>query len=245
MAKIRVHLMSWHGVFSHIDIMLENKSVSPTTYYYINQWSKPALGFERQLKVIAASEVIDANASDIINASSTTYVFDIESDPALIAKAWGDYYHTAAHVIDNNCAVAAQWFLSEFANVPPPSPVSAPINLNQLALALFIPNFIQVGITLPARIMDNTKFYIEAQKTPDLTAQYSNLLKQVCAAISFLTLENNLLNISAASLCLGLATNQIASTHFANALDPCGFFKPNTALEQMANQKEHSSTVSI
>ena len=195
--------MNWHGVFRHIDIMLENRSASPTTYYYINQWAKPALRFERHLQVIAASEVIEADASEIINASSSTYVFDIEACPLQIANAWVEYYHnTADKISDNHCATAAQWFLSTFADIPEPSPISSPINLHQLALGLFISGFSPTGINSPGRIMDNAKFYIEARKIPDLAQHYATLLLQVCATLSRLTLADNLTGLIEASSCL-------------------------------------------
>ena len=244
MAKIMVHLMNWHGIFSHIDIMLENRSVSPSTYYYINQWARPALRFEHQLKVIAASEIIDADASEIINASSATYPFEIEADPEQVVMAWVEYYHNMAlKEIENNCTIAAQWFLGKFANIPAPNLISAPINLNQLTLALFIPKFNPiVGITRPAHIMNNAKFYMEARKTPDLTKQYSILFLQVCAAIGWLALASSLEEINAASRCLSNPADLVASAHCADASHRFGLFKAQNTLaarEHLAAQKEH------
>ena len=125
-----------------------------------------------------------------ISEASSVYSFNIEADPCKIVESWNTYWSETekkAHVLGENCAVAAQWFLKEFAAVPEPS--LANISFNHLAFGIMWPSFIACPVTLPGRIMANAKFHIEQKNNPDAAkeaALYTSLF--VFTSMSLATL---------------------------------------------------------
>jgi len=165
MDNITVHVLNFHGLFSHIELVLENTSTDPHTYYGINRWADPTNYWS-----------VDGGLKEIIDMASSTFKFDIKADPAVITKEWNEYWKStedSASILGNNCAVAAQWFLTKFAGVPEAN--LSNLSGNHLALGIIWPSFIPCPVTLPGRVMSNVKFYKEAQNHPDEAAQYSKL----------------------------------------------------------------------
>lgn len=176
MANIKVHLLNFHGPWSHIEIVLENLSVSPRTFYSINRWDDyPCRAFSKKIYKY------ETQITNLIKLASSRYSFEIQADPEEIVEKWRDYHeqtNESASCLGNNCAVAAQWFLNTFAKIPNPSIFSSkPISFNHLAFGICVPSFIPIGIELPGRIMDNAKYYIETRKSkpqPSSTGLFSN-----------------------------------------------------------------------
>ena len=164
MAKIKVHVLNFHSIFSHIEIVLENTSTTPHTYYGINRWSSPT-----------SSWSLDGPAT-YIDWASSKYSFDINADPDKITKSWNKYWNDTeneAGIFSNNCAVAAQWFLTEFAGIPKPN--LSNVSWNHLALGIIWPSFIPSPVTLPGRIFSNAKFHIDSKINPKAANQYGYL----------------------------------------------------------------------
>ena len=118
MAHIKVHLLNFHSIFSHIEIVLEDTSTKPHAYYGINRWAQPQSYWNQEAK------------SSIAMASSV-YRFDIDADPTVIMSRWLKYWNETqakASILGNNCAVSAQWFLTEFAGIPKPSLSNVSVN---------------------------------------------------------------------------------------------------------------------
>ena len=212
MAKLTIHLLNFHGIFSHIEIVLENKSTEPHLYYGINRWDSPS------------KEWSEVGPRRYIGLASSVYSFDIEADPIEIQRKWTRYYRRTqdeASVLGNNCAVAAQWFLKEFARIPEPS--GSNISLNHLALGVIWPSIIPCPVTLPGRIMSNAKFYIENKVDPGKATQYTDsyLYRSMLLSASMLIgssfglyLAISVLNggiaafVMAGSVAVGLASTQ-------------------------------------
>lgn len=194
MAVIKVHMLNFHSIFcSHIEIVLENVSATPHTYYSINRWDEPDEGFSNRPRY----------HKNIINEANSTYTFEIEADPEEIAEKWRKYYQETCPqegILRNNCAVAAQWFLKTFAKIPNPSASSSPVSLNYFTLGFFIPSFIPICVELPGRIMDNAKHHIEERshaKQPSSVGLFSKrnvayLTATAAAAVSYIAATNSL-----------------------------------------------------
>lgn len=180
MAKIKVHLLNYHSVFSHIEILLEH---TPTkgcpVYYTIDRTSKPGKVFSKN------------NLKPYHNDVSSTFTFEIDADPTSIITKWNTYYFESKHqsgLFYYNCADATQWFLHEFANIPNPSFLTLPISTNLLTMGIFIPSFLPTGITLPGRVMDNAKFHIKKNDY--------NLSLQVAIALTALAAQCMIIRIA-------------------------------------------------
>ncbi len=194
MSKINVILLNFHGVTSHVEILLEDLSAKTKTYYTINRWSPPDNAFTELDEV-----------EDYISLASSVYRFKIEADPEEIAAEWNTYYHATrpkAHLLGFNCADAAQWFLSRFADIPEPHFYNTPITVNHLAMGLVWPSFLPFGTTLPGRIMSNAKFHVDARNNPLAAKRYSYLYLNVCIAASALGIAVGIAGITLASLYL-------------------------------------------
>ena len=64
-----------------------------------------------------------------------------------------------------NCADATRRFLTEFAYIPSPqASLTHNISFNHLIFGVFWPSFIPSLVTLPGRVMDNTKYHIKKQE---------------------------------------------------------------------------------
>jgi hypothetical protein len=149
MATIKIHVLNFHGVTSHIELLLENKSVQPSKYYGINRWADPSYDWE-----------IGENFP--LESASSSYSFVIEAHPNKIIQEWVKYYYETkndASIFGENCAVAVQRFLTHFANIPEPR--SDNLSWNHLAFGIMWPNFIPCPVLLPGRVMDNVKQHTE------------------------------------------------------------------------------------
>ncbi|WP_218814863.1 hypothetical protein [Rickettsiella endosymbiont of Dermanyssus gallinae] len=175
MTNIRVHLLNFHSVFnSHIEIVLEDLSSKAPAFYSINRWETPLNKWSR-------------DPNNCIQRASSVYSFDIVADPAAITENWNQYWDDTsqnASILSENCAVAAQWFLSEFANIPKPD--SSNVSLNYLSCGIVWPSFIPCFVTLPGRVFANAKFHAEAENNPEMAAQYKRLLEYTYKALAVL-----------------------------------------------------------
>lgn len=217
MATIRVNLLNWHWpVFTHISIMLENISKSPTEYMLMERWNHefPMLW--------------ETNHSHLwkMNEASYKYTFEIEADPEEIANEWRTFKHNTPNMINNNCGDGAQWFLQRFANIPAPSCFSAPLTLNHFALGIFLPSFCPVGITLPGRVVDNAKFHLKTREDADiLPYQYSTLLLKIGIAATLLASATSIIGLIAATTYLSSSILAISAWTVAGTLSTVGLFK--------------------
>jgi hypothetical protein len=161
MRDIIVHVLNFDGLTSHITIILEDRSVMPHGLYQLDRWAGPRTEWRYDSHV---SEDI----SKFFKAAGAVYSFIIEADPAQITEDWCEYWHATkdnASPIGNNCAVAAQWFLKTFANVPEPALDN--ISLNYFALGVLWPSFLPCPVTLPGRIMSNLQYHMDRQDNPN------------------------------------------------------------------------------
>lgn len=221
MANIKVHLLNFHSIFTHIEIVLEDTSTSPSTYYGINRWETPAAAW---LPLQNWN-----SAGNYIRQASSTYHFMIEADPTEISKCWREYWFStenSASILGNNCGVAAQWFLRTFADIPDPS--LSNISHNLLILGLMWPSFIPCPITLPGRIMANAKFHIEARRNPKLAQEYSRTMQYFTLSLTALTFSASayaltialpliMTTIGAAVVALSITTGFVSAYNFFGA----------------------------
>lgn len=161
MRDIIVHVLNFDGLTSHITIILEDRSVNPHGLYQLDRWAGPRTEWHYGSRV-------SADISDACQVAGSVYSFTIKADPTQITEDWCEYWHATkdnASPIGNNCAVAAQWFLKTFANVPEPALDN--ISLNYFALGILWPSFLPCPVTLPGRIMSNVQYHIDRQADPD------------------------------------------------------------------------------
>lgn len=167
MAKIKVHLFNISALFSHTEIVLENMD-KKNSFYGINRWDANP----KEHWGGAAYHTLTELRSVPVPCSE--YTFEIEADPEKIAEQWREYHaqtKESASILGNNCAVAAQWFLKTFADIPDPS--LSNISVNLLALGVMWPSFIPCPVALPGRIMDNAKFHIGIRDNAAIIREYS------------------------------------------------------------------------
>lgn len=221
MSKIKVHVLNFHSIFSHIEIVLENTSTEPHTYYGINRWESP-------------SEKWSLNGpKQYISQASSIYSFDIYASPDEITNRWKKYWsdtESEASILGKNCAVAAQWFLTEFAGIPKPN--LSNVSWNHLALGIVWPSFIPCPITLPGRVMSNAKFYIEAQNHPEIASQYTRLFLRASMAFATFMFAASIFAIAVAATILsgGIAAAAIAGCAVVGSVSTYGFFKAHNIL---------------
>lgn len=205
MSKINVHVLNFYGPVTHIEILLENTSVAPHTYYTINRWDTPKAEWHKKHQ-------------DILNYAGSKYTFSIEANPNDIISEWTAYWKETdanSSILGQNCAVAAQWFLNHFADIP--NPGLSNLSMNHLLFGMFWPSFIPFPVTLPGRIMSNAKFHIEAKEHPENAAQYAKLFLYTSLAVSLLLL-------TASVLTLALASHMIGAALLTGVVSGYGFF---------------------
>ncbi|KTC86465.1 hypothetical protein [Legionella brunensis] len=221
MAKIKVHVLNFHSIFSHIEIVLENTSTEPHTYYGVNRWEEPidkwSIGGPKQY----------------IEQASSTYSFDIEANSDEITKRWRKYWLDTwndASILGKNCAVAAQWFLTEFAGIPKPS--LSNVSWNHLIFGIVWPSFLLCPVTLPGRIMSNAKFHIEARDNPEIANQYSRLFLYTSMSLATLVFAASVfaLTVAATILSGGIAALAISGCAAVGIASTYGFFKAHNIL---------------
>lgn len=216
MAKIKVHVLNFHRIFSHIEIVLVNTSTTPTRYYGINRWDTPS------------PEWSIYNRDNTIYSASSCYSFDIEANPNEITRKWVQYWDATqceAHVLGKNCAVAAEWFLTEFAGIPKPN--LSNVSWNHLALGIIWPSFIPCPVTLPGRIMSNATFHIDARTKPEIANQYSHLFLYTSMALATFMFAASAFAITVAATILSgaIASVAVAGCAAVNVASTYGFFK--------------------
>ena len=233
MTAITVHLLNFHGLFSHTEIVLENEI--DHSLYLINQWDTALDSFSNCSRY-----------KENISQASSKYTFRIDANPNEISSRWIERYEktlSKANLLTQNCADAAQWFLHQFANIPHPKAFSSPVSLNHLTLGLFLPSFIPIGIMLPGRIMDNAKFYVEARKNRTLINQYSSLRLAVTTAIAVLAVASCLAGIIMASIFLsgGLCMLAVGGAAIAGAISSYGLFSTTNTIAAKEFLKKDSA----
>ena len=188
MAKIIVHLLNFHSVASHVAIVVENTSTKPPTFYELDRWKEPKDDWNQEAKSIIAK-------------ASSKYSFNIDANPNEIVTKWNNYWKgTKGELLGNNCAVATQWFLSEFADVPQPN--ISNISVNHVMFGTLWPSLIPCPVLLPGRVMSNAKFYLDARNHPEIVGHYSKLFLYS--------------SITIAAIALTAAARNIASTNPAS-----------------------------
>lgn len=221
MDKIRVHVLNFHGISSHIEIVLEKTSTEPHTYYGINRWAEPGSKWNIN------------GPKRYIKQASSTYSFDIYAHSDEIVDIWKKYWSetdSEASILGKNCAVAAQWFLTEFAGIPKPG--LANISWNHLTLGIIWPSFIPCPVTLPGRIMSNAKFHIEARLNPEIANQYTHLFLYTSMAFTTLMFATSVFAIAVAATILsgGIAAGAVAACAVVGIASTYGFFKAHNIL---------------
>jgi hypothetical protein len=234
---IKVHVLNFHSVFSHIEIVLENTDISPHKFYGINRWETPGERWS------------DSRYKNYIWEAGTIFSFDIEADPQEIVNDWRGYWtetDQSASILGNNCAVAAQWFLKKFAKIDNPS--ISNVSWNHLALGIIWPSFIPCPITLPGRIMSNVQFHVDAKNNNITGQQYSRLFLYISMALATLVFAISVFALTVAVNILtgGLATFVAAVAVGVNITSTYGFFKANNALNAKNTYEEsHSNSIEI
>jgi hypothetical protein len=216
LARVIVHILNFHSICSHVEIVLENTSIEPHTFYNIDRWTQPK------------NEWSIAGPKQYIEQASSTYSFDIEADPDEITSRWKKYWsetYYEALIFYKNCAVATQWFLTEFASIPKPN--LSNMSWNHLFFGIFWPSFIPCPVTLPGRIMSNAKFYVEARTNPEIANQYSDLFLYKSMALATLMFSTSVFALAAAATILsgGLAALAITGCAVVGIASTHGFFK--------------------
>lgn len=217
--SIKVHVLNFHGIHSHIEIVLENTSAIPTSYYGINRWAQPLRNWHT-----------GGFYPSLIDEASSVYSFEIDADPNVISQSWRDYWRSTLNeegILSNNCAVSAQWFLHTFAGIDNPN--LSNVSWNHLALGILWPSFIPSPVTLPGRIMSNVQFHIDAQNNNVAGQQFGRLFLYASLALSTLTFAASIFALTAATSVLtgGLATIATAGLALTSAYT---FFKANNAI---------------
>lgn len=220
MANIKVHLLNFHSIFSHIEIVLENTSTEPHTYYGINRWETPENQWNQKPKAY-------------IDMASSTYSFEINANPIAIVKNWNKYWNETDHeasILGKNCAVAAQWFLTEFAGVPNPN--LSNVSANHLIFGIVWPSFIPCPITLPGRVMSNAKFHLEVRNHPEKASQYSELFLYTSIALAALAFTASVFALAVAATILtgGIGALVIAGCVVVGLASSYGFFNASNTL---------------
>lgn len=230
---IKVHILNFHSIHSHIEIVLENTSTQPHTWYGINRWAMPSNAWSLN------------GAKQQLELASSTYSFDITADPDEITRSWKKYWSDTWNIaspLGENCAVATQWFLTKFAGIPQPD--STNVSWNHLALGIIWPSFIPCPVTLPGRIMSNAKFHIEARNHPEIANQYSTLVLYTSMAVAALLIAASIfaLGVAVTVLSGGIAAVAIAGCVAVGIASSYGFFKAHTIVSAQKIGGELSKT---
>ncbi|MDF1757291.1 MAG: hypothetical protein P1U74_03225 [Legionellaceae bacterium] len=193
-----------------------NNSLAEHTsqYFCLNRWKDPCQGWEFDHAITYSDETKKNKRAyryqSLKNRSESTYTFTLEADPMEIVLAWNQYHEQTkddAFIFGDNCAVASQWFLEKYANIPHPKCWSAPFGINQLMYYLHTPSFIPAFALIPKRVFDNAKFHLEARKT--VNPKESHLRISMRIAINFLLTIGGISGIIYASKHMSKAVSSI------------------------------------
>jgi hypothetical protein len=220
MSRLKVHVLNFHSIHSHIEIVLENMSATPSTYYSVNRWY-PAMTYWSR------------SPQSFIKQASSVFSFEIDEDPNAVIAEWRNFWlktECEASILGHNCSVSAQWFLKRFANIPEPN--LSNISFNHFFLGIVWPSFIPSLVTLPGRVFSNAKFYINAMHHPEIAAKYSRLFlyTTMAAAIFAFAASAFLLAASVAVLSTGLATLASVGCAAVGIASSVAFFKSYNTL---------------
>lgn len=215
MANIKVHVLNFHSIWSHLEVVLENTSIEPHAFYRINRWARPLSNWRQR------------GPNQLINIAGSVFSFEIEADPNQITRKWRDYWYDTlgeVGILSKNCAVAVQWFLTEFAGVPKPS--MSNLSWNHLAFGIMWPSFISCPATLSGRVMSNAKFHINARMKPEQAEKYSRLFLYTSMAMASLVFVASMFALAVAATVLtgGLAGVAIGACAVVGLASTSGFF---------------------
>ena len=181
MTDITVHVLNFYSLASHIEIVLEDESTDPHEYLRLNRWSKPERCYFNELNKPMWIE----NHEQLVKQADAQFSFTLKGvDKLNITREWDQYFKESqsnAYILGDNCAVAAQWFLKNYAGVPDPN--NSNISFNHLAFGVVWPSFIPCPVTLPGRVMSNIKFHLKQGVNPETTFGYVKLFKVIVSAI--------------------------------------------------------------
>ena len=213
-------------------------------FYELDRWKDPEDSFMPDSNIQCWRNETDISQKNnpgsvhrglkkIFQDTSNSYHFEIIADPAEIIKEWKSYQaktKNKASLFGNNCAVATQWFLNQFAHIPAPTFLSAPVSCDQIMPSLdipslpisnfrtpsfstpglYIPSFIPSPTMVPKRILEHAKFHLESDKNAEI----------IIAKTTYLAV--NLELAKSALLTLGSAAGSIvAGTFLSNGLSFC------------------------
>lgn len=247
-----------------------------STFYSIDRWSEPEKeGFIPEGKQFYKKEEDTYRSScrytSVFSScrkfATETYSFNIEADPADIVRQWEQYFYRTnptASLLGNNCAVAAQWFLSNFAGVETPHFWNAPFSNDLIvasrskpAVAVYLPSVLPIPVTVPKRIFEHAKFQKEIQKAPQALAQQDSLKLSMVLAKDALLVMGNLaglylaqkhlgsgLNYAATALLIAAVVKKTVPNFFASANNYAAHIQANKVLESKTG-KEVSSELSL
>ncbi len=145
MAKIKVHLFNFFDIYSHMEIALENISEKPTKFYKIDRCSKPG---DSWFIYYYSNYLLHLERTNL-GKPRWTYCFEIEADPDQIVQDWKNYYERTVKntsIFGENCAIAAQKFLTHFANIPEPS--TSYISWNHFFFRYYVAKLHSVSINI-------------------------------------------------------------------------------------------------
>lgn len=222
---IKVHVLFLQG--HHIELLLENPdSIAQIknnslhklpSYYCINRWREPNQSWLANQDDKPKEKTVFRNFIALKEKASEQYSFEIEEDPKVIVHDWIQYYEDTkknAHIFGENCAVATQWFLSKYAQIPRPAFWAAPVGINQVMYYFYTPSFIPHFALLPKRVFDNAKFHLNIRNNPNVKETYLTL--NIRLASNALTILGSLSGILLASKYLSKGINSILSPLFAS-----------------------------
>ena len=213
--KIIVHVLFLK--FHHVEVLLENpihavtnnEDSSGSLYYRINRWTQPSEGWE------VNQDGVKKHAFHALkNKAQERFYFEIDADPDEIVREWNQYHvdtKNSEHIFKDNCAVASQWFLSKYAQIPPPKYWAAPFGFNQVCYLLYCPSFVPLFALLPKRVFDNAKFHMELRKKQQIDETYLQIN---------LSLAADALLISGSLFGIGLAANYLSKDNGRRFLTP-------------------------
>ena len=211
--KLQVHLSTWNMVlFTHISFNIVQMATNRRLYF--------------------------DTMSGCHGEPGSKCVFEIEGDINEILDWWD---RRGLHsIIHNNCGDITQEFLERFANIPAPHALAAPFSINYFSLGICLPSFLPIGITLPGRIMDNAKFYIEARNNPEMIQQYSAWALKLTMAVSIVLMVLSIIGIEAAAALLSgsIVMPAVVTCLVVGTVSSIGFFKSANKLAMIRESKE-------
>ncbi|MDP3705650.1 MAG: hypothetical protein Q8R24_07030 [Legionellaceae bacterium] len=170
-----------------------------SSFYSMNRWREPGEHWHINHDATSQDKTKFRNFIALKNKAPERYTFDIMADPEDLTREWNLYHERTkakAHIFGENCAIATQWFLATYAQVPQPKFWAPPVGINQVMYYLHCPSFVPLFALLPKRVFDNAKFHLEIRKNP---VQETFLTINIRLATHALTIFGSLSGIFLAS----------------------------------------------